>query len=40
MKNEISLSIKKHTDTLIEERVTKSQETTEFKLNQQLETFS
>ena len=33
------LSIKKHTDTLIEQTKTKTQETLEFKLNRQTEIF-
>ena len=40
MKNELLLFFKKHTDTLIEQTKTKPQETLEFKLNQQLQTFS
>ena len=32
--------IKEHTDTLIEQTKTKPQETLEFKLNKQMETFS
>ena len=40
MKNELLLLIKKHTDTLIEQTKTKPQETLEFKMNQQMQTFS
>ena len=40
MNNELFLLIKKHTDTLIQETKTKPQETLEFKMNQQLQTFS
>ena len=39
MKNELLLSIKKHTDTLIEQTITKPQETLEFKMNKQMQTF-
>ena len=34
------LSIKKHTDTLIEQTKTRPQETPEFEMNKQMETFS
>ena len=34
------LLLKKHTDTLIEQTKTKPQETSEFKMNYQMETFS
>ena len=34
------LSIEKHTDTFIEQTKTKPQETLEFKMNKQMETFS
>ena len=34
------LFLKKHTDTLIEQRKTKPQETLEFKMNEQIETLS
>ena len=34
------LLIKKHTDTLIEQTKTKPQETLEFKMNKQMQTFS
>ena len=40
MNNELLLLIKKHTDTLIEQTKTKPQETLEFKMNKQIETFS
>ena len=40
MDNELLLLIKKHTDTLIEQTKTKSQETLEFKMNKQTQTFS
>ena len=40
MNNELLLLIKKHTDTLIEQTKTKPQETLEFKLNKQKQTFS
>ena len=40
MNNELLLLIKKHTDTLIEQTKTKSQETLEFKMNKQSQTFS
>ena len=40
MNNELLLLIKKHTDTLIEQAKTKSQETLEFKMNKQMQTFS
>ena len=40
MNNELLLLIKKHTDTLIEQTKTKSQETLEFKMNRQKQTFS
>ena len=40
MNNELFLSIKKHTDTLIEQTKTKPQETLEFKMNKQKQTFS
>ena len=40
MNNELLLSLKKHTETLIEQTKTKPQETLEFKLNKQMETFS
>ena len=40
MKNELLLLIKKHTDTLIEQTKTKPQETLEFKMNKQMQTFS
>ena len=40
MNNELLLLIKKHTDTLIQQTRTKPQETLEFKLNKQRQTFS
>ena len=40
MINELLLLIKKHTDTLIEQTKTKPQETLEFKMNEQKQTFS
>ena len=40
MNNELLLSIKKHTDTLIEQPKTKAQETLEFRMNKQMQTFS
>ena len=40
MNNELLLLIKKHTDTLIEQTKTKPQETLEFKMNRQMQTFS
>ena len=40
MNNELLLLIKKHTDTLIEHTKTKPQETLEFKMNKQMQTFS
>ena len=40
MNNELLLSIKKHTDTLIEQTKTKPQESLEFKMNKQMLTFS
>ena len=40
MNNELLLLIKKHTDTLIENTKTKPQETIEFKMNKQMQTFS
>ena len=40
MNNEMLLLIKKHTDTLIEQTKTKPQETLEFKMNKQRQTFS
>ena len=40
MKNELLLLNKKHTDTLIEQTKTKPQETLEFKMNKQRQTFS
>ena len=40
MNNELLLLIKKHTDTLIEEIKTRPQETLDFKMNKQMQTFS
>ena len=40
MNNELLLLMKKHTDTLIEQTRTKPQETLEFKMNKQMQTFS
>ena len=40
MNNELLLLITKHTDTLIEQTKTKPQETREFKMNKQMQTFS
>ena len=40
MKNELLLLIKKHTDILIQQTKTKPQETLEFKMNKQMQTFS
>ena len=40
MKNELLLSIKKHIDTLIRRRKRKPQETLEFKMNKQKQSFS
>ena len=40
MNNELLLLIKKHTDTLIANTKTKPQETLEFKMNKQMQTFS
>ena len=40
MNNELLLLIKKHTDTLVEQTKTKPQETLEFKMNKQMQTFS
>ena len=39
MNNELLLLIKKHTDTLIENTRTRPQETLEFKMNKQMQTF-
>ena len=39
MNNELSLLIKKHTDTLIEQTKTRPQETLEFKMNKQRQIF-
>ena len=40
MNNELLLLIKKHTDTLTQQTKTKPQETLEFKMNEQMQTFS
>ena len=40
MNNELLLLIKKHTDTLIEQTKTKPQETLEFVMNTQTQTYS
>ena len=40
MNNELLLLIEKHTDTLIDQTKTKPQETLEFKMNKQMQTFS
>ena len=40
MNNELLLLIKKHTDTLIENTKTRPQETLEFRMNKQMQTFS
>ena len=40
MKNELLLVNEKHTFTLIEKKKTKPQEKLEFKLNEQMQTFS
>ena len=40
MNKELLLLIKKHTDTLIDQTKTKPQETLEFKMNKQMQTFS
>ena len=40
MNNELLLLIKKHADTLIEQTKTKPQETFEFKMKKQMQTFS
>ena len=40
MNNDLLLLIKKHTDTLIQQTKTKPQETLEFKMNKQMQTFS
>ena len=40
MNNEVLLLIKKHTDILIQQTKTKPQETFEFKMNKQRQTFS
>ena len=40
MNNKLLLLIKNHTDTLIEQKKTKPQETLEFKKDKQMQTFS
>ena len=40
MNNELLLLVKKHTDTLIEQTKTKPQNTLEFKMKKQMQTFS
>ena len=40
MNNELLLLMKKHTDSLIEQTKTKTQETLEFKMKKQMQTFS
>ena len=40
MNDELLLLLKKHTDTLIQQTKTKPQETLEFKMNKQMQTFS
>ena len=40
MNNKLLLLTKKHTDTLIEQKKTNSQETPDFKMNKQMQTFS
>ena len=40
MINELLLFIKKHTDTLIEQTKSQPQETVEFEMNKQMQTFS
>ena len=40
MNNELLLLIKKHTDTLTEQTKTRPQETLEFKMDKQMQTFS
>ena len=40
MNNDLLLLIKRHTDTLIQQTKTKPQETLEFKMNKQIQTFS
>ena len=40
MNNDLLLLTKKHTDTLMEQTKTKPQETLEFKMNKQMQTFS
>ena len=40
MNTELLFLIKEHTDTLIEQTKTKPQETLEYKMNKQMQTFS
>ena len=40
MNNELLLLVKKHTDTLVEQTKTRPQETLEFKMKKQMQTFS
>ena len=40
MNNELLILIEKHTDTLIEQTKTRPQETLDFKMNKQMQTFS
>ena len=40
MNNELLVLIKKHTDNLIKQTKTRPQQTLEFKMNKQMETFS
>ena len=40
MNNEVPFLIKKQTATLVEQKKTKPQETLEFKMNKQMQTFS
>ena len=39
MNNDLLLSLKKHTDTLVEKTETKLQETLEFDMNKQMQIF-
>ena len=40
MKNELSVLIQKHTNSLVEQTITRPQETLEFKVDMQMQTFS
>ena len=40
MNNELLLLLKKHTDTLIEQTRTRPQQTLDFKMNKQVQSFS